>query len=122
MSPDWQNSCRLQTAPDRVSTRRSNVSFGEFRLFVGAGIMWSRIRSGYKGAVPGGFAANSDSPTAGNAASPEMQLTAPPNRQSERALVNAVLPGEAVAARRFLEHTSATLWSIVVRLEGDGSD
>ena len=122
MSPDWQNSCRLQTAPGRVSTRRVNVSFGVFRLFVGAGIMWSRIRSVHKGAAPGAFAANCDRPLAENAASPEMQLTAPSNRQSERALVNAVLSGEAVAARRFLEHTSATLWSIVVKLEGEGSD
>ena len=40
----------------------------------------------------------------------------------ERALVNAVLSGEAGAASRFLEHVSTTLWSIVVRLAGDGAD
>jgi RNA polymerase primary sigma factor len=37
-------------------------------------------------------------------------------------LVNAVLSGEAGAASRFLEHVSTTLWSIVVRLAGDGAD
>jgi RNA polymerase primary sigma factor len=91
-------------------------------LFVGAGIMWSRIRSVDKGAAPGAFDVNRDKPLAENAAPPEVQPTASSNRQSERSLVNAVLSGEAVASRRFLDHMSATLWSIVARLEGDGAD
>ena len=37
----------------------------------------------------------------------------------EHALVNAVLSGEA---GRFLEHVSTTLWSIAVKLAGDGAD
>jgi RNA polymerase primary sigma factor len=52
----------------------------------------------------------------------EMQIAAPLSGNFERALVSAVLSGEAGAAGRFLEHVSATLWSIVVRLAGDGAD
>jgi RNA polymerase primary sigma factor len=84
--------------------------------------MWSRIRSVDKEAAPGGFDANRDKPLAKNAAPPEVQPKASSDRQSERSLVNAVLSGEAVASRRFLDHMSATLWSIVARLEGDGAD
>jgi RNA polymerase sigma factor (sigma-70 family) len=43
-------------------------------------------------------------------------------REFERSLVNALLSGEAGAASRFLDYTSATLWSIVAKLEGDGAD
>jgi RNA polymerase primary sigma factor len=46
----------------------------------------------------------------------------PPGGNFERALVNAVLSGEAGAAQRFLDHVSTALWSIVVRLAGDGAD
>jgi RNA polymerase primary sigma factor len=55
-------------------------------------------------------------------ASSKAQLVAPSIGQSERSLVNAVLSGEAAAASRFLEHVSATLWSVVVKLAGDGAD
>jgi RNA polymerase primary sigma factor len=54
--------------------------------------------------------------------SSEMQIVPPLSGNFERALVNAVLSGEAGAASRFLEHVSTTLWSIVVRLAGDGAD
>ena len=47
---------------------------------------------------------------------------APPGANFERALVNAVLFGEAGAANHFLEHVSTALWSIVVKLAGDGAD
>jgi RNA polymerase primary sigma factor len=55
-------------------------------------------------------------------ASSEMQIVPPLSGNFERALVNAVLSGEAGAAGRFIEHVSTTLWSIVVRLAGDGAD
>ena len=45
-----------------------------------------------------------------------------PRENFERALVNAVLAGEVGAARKFLEHVSTALWSIVVKLAGDGAD
>ena len=48
--------------------------------------------------------------------------TVPPSGNVERALVNAVLSGEAGAANQFLEHVSTVLWSIVVKLAGDGAD
>ena len=51
--------------------------------------------------------------------SSEMQIVPPLSGNFERALVNAVLSGEAGAASRFLEHVSTTLWSIVVKLAGD---
>jgi len=54
--------------------------------------------------------------------SSEAQIARPPSGNFERALVNAVLSGEAGAAGRFLEHVSVTLWSIVVKLAGDGAD
>ena len=54
--------------------------------------------------------------------SSETQIVPPLSGNFERALVNAVLSGEAGAASRFLEHVSTTLWSIVVRLAGDGAD
>src|SRR5215203_5362847 len=52
----------------------------------------------------------------------EMQIAPLLSGNFERTLVNAVLSGEAGAASRFLEHVSTTLWSIVVRLAGDGAD
>jgi len=36
--------------------------------------------------------------------------------------VKAVLAGDPIAAQRFIEITSATLWSVTVQLEGDGPD
>jgi RNA polymerase primary sigma factor len=52
----------------------------------------------------------------------EMQTASPLSRNFEHALVNAVLSGEAGAANQFLEHVSTTLWSIVVKLAGNGAD
>ena len=54
--------------------------------------------------------------------SSEMQIVPPLSGNFEHALVNAVVSGEAGAASRFLEHVSTTLWSIVVKLAGDGAD
>src|SRR5215471_5539860 len=45
-----------------------------------------------------------------------------PNPQPELELVKAVLAGDPFAAQRFVETTSATLWSVTVQLEGDGPD
>jgi RNA polymerase primary sigma factor len=84
--------------------------------------MWSRIRSEHSGAVPAAFGANLGKPLADNTASLAVQPMTSSTRQSERSLVSAVLSGEAVAAKRFLDHTSATLWSIIAKLEGDGAD
>jgi RNA polymerase primary sigma factor len=52
----------------------------------------------------------------------ETQTVSPLRENFERALVNAVLSGEAGAAPKFLEHVSTALWSIVVKLAGDGTD
>ena len=52
----------------------------------------------------------------------ETQTALRPRENFERALVNAVLSGEAGAAQKFLEHVSTALWSIVVKLTGDGAD
>lgn len=54
--------------------------------------------------------------------SSETQTVPPPSANFERTLVDAVLSGEAGAANRFLEHVSTALWSIVVKLAGDGAD
>jgi RNA polymerase primary sigma factor len=54
--------------------------------------------------------------------SSETQIVPPLSGNFEHTLVNAVLSGEAGAAGRFLEHVSTTLWSIVVKLAGDGAD
>src|ERR1700686_2937492 len=40
--------------------------------------------------------------------------------RSELALLGAVLAGDPNAAKRFLEAISATLWTVVVKLEGEG--
>lgn len=44
------------------------------------------------------------------------------NPRPELELVKAVLAGDSAAAQRFLDATAATLWSVVVKLEGDGPD
>jgi RNA polymerase primary sigma factor len=44
------------------------------------------------------------------------------NPRSELDLVKAVVAGDAAAAQRFLDSTAGTLWSVVVKLEGDGAD
>lgn len=44
------------------------------------------------------------------------------NQRSELALVAAVVAGDAEAAQRFVETMSATLWSVVVKLEGGGAE
>jgi RNA polymerase primary sigma factor len=44
------------------------------------------------------------------------------NPRPELELVKAVVAGNAAAAQRFLDATAATLWSVVVKLEGDGAD
>jgi RNA polymerase primary sigma factor len=123
MSPDWRNSCRAQNGTKAAPLLKLlNVSIGVFRLLVGTGIMWSRIRSVQRGAAPDAFDDYRDKQLAKKIASPVAQPTASSSRQFERSLVNAVLSGEVVAAKRFLEHMSATLWSIVAKLEGDGAD
>src|SRR5262245_11526890 len=122
MSPDWRNSCRLKGTKSAHPFERFSVILWSVRLLVGAGIMWSRIRSVHKGAAPAALDAIRDKPLAQSTLSPDMQSPASSSRQSERSLVNAVLSGEAAAATRFLEHTSKSLWSIVARLEGDGAD
>jgi RNA polymerase primary sigma factor len=43
------------------------------------------------------------------------------NPQAEFQLVKAVLSGDSGAAHKFLDAASATLWSAVVQLEGDGA-
>ncbi len=52
----------------------------------------------------------------------ETQVVTPLGSNFERSLVTAVLSGEAGAVGRFLEHVSTALWSIVVKLAGDGAD
>jgi RNA polymerase primary sigma factor len=44
------------------------------------------------------------------------------NPRPELELVKAVVTGDAGAAQRFLNVASATLWSVVVKLEGGGAD
>ena len=44
------------------------------------------------------------------------------NPRPELELVKSVLAGDSAAAQRFLDATAATLWSVVVKLEGDGPD
>lgn len=47
-------------------------------------------------------------------------LQANPRREVE--LVKAVVAGDAAAAQRFLDAAATTLWSVVVKLEGDGAE
>src|ERR1700752_4271740 len=54
--------------------------------------------------------------------SSKMPIVPPLGVNFEHALVNAVLSGEAGAASRFLEHVSTALWSIALKLAGDGVD
>ena len=75
--------------------------------------MWSRVQ------LPDNGPANRNESVA---TSPAGRPKASSRREFERSLVNALLSGEAGAAKRFLDHTSTTLWSIVAKLEGDGSD
>jgi RNA polymerase primary sigma factor len=44
------------------------------------------------------------------------------NPRLELSLVKAVVAGDSGASERFLDATSATLWSVVVKLEGEGAD
>src|SRR5262245_8096827 len=81
-----------------------------------------RGRSGGKGAMLGARGANHDDPLARGSASSEAQTAASSSSQSERALVNAVLSGEAAAASNFVERMSGTLWSVAAKLEGDGPE
>jgi RNA polymerase primary sigma factor len=74
-----------------------------------------------KKAKPHDSDADSADAVAERPVSSDMQIAPPLNGNFERVLVNAVLSGEAGAASRFLEHVSATLWSIVVKLAGDGA-
>jgi len=89
--------------------------------------MWSRsllVQSLLvpKKAKPRDNDAVSDDAAAERPVSSEMPIVPPLSGNFEHALVNAVLSGEADAASRFLEHVSTTLWSIVVKLAGDGAD
>jgi RNA polymerase primary sigma factor len=44
------------------------------------------------------------------------------NPRPELELVRAVVAGDSAAAQRLLDATAATLWSVVVKLEGNGAD
>jgi RNA polymerase primary sigma factor len=81
-----------------------------------------RGRSGEQVAMLGTSAASCDEPLVEGPASSEPLPAAPSNGQSERALVNAVVTGDAAAARQFVERMSETLWSVVAKLEGGGSE
>jgi len=72
--------------------------------------------------MPGACGANRDDPLAGGSASSEAQPAASSSSQSERALVNALLSGEAAAAGNLVECMWATLWSVVAKLEGNGPE
>ncbi|WOH68574.1 sigma-70 family RNA polymerase sigma factor [Bradyrhizobium sp. BWA-3-5] len=50
------------------------------------------------------------------------EMRSSPSGSFEQGLVNAVLSGEAGAAGKFLEHVSTPLWSVVVKLAGNGAD
>jgi RNA polymerase primary sigma factor len=84
--------------------------------------MWSRIRSVHRGANLGAFEASGENSLVGRAALPAAPATPPSSVQSELSLVRALLSGDVAAASSFLDRASATLWSVVVRLEGDGAD
>src|SRR5215472_5110979 len=60
--------------------------------------------------------------SSGTAPVADAQPLPPANPRSERSLVSAVLAGDGVAATRFIEFASQTLWSAVTRLEGDGAE
>lgn len=75
-----------------------------------------------KTAKPHDGAADSADAVAERPISPEARIAGPLSSNFERSLVTAVLSGEAGAAGRFLEHVSTALWSIVVKLAGDGAD
>jgi RNA polymerase primary sigma factor len=75
-----------------------------------------------KTAKPHDDAADSADAVAERSISSEAQAAGPLSSNFERSLVTAVLSGEAGAAGRFLEHVSTALWSIVVKLAGDGAD
>ena len=77
---------------------------------------------GLEKAEPHDDDADSANAVAERPVSSEMQAVPPLSGNFEHALVKAVLSGEADAASRFLEHVSTTLWSIVVKLAGDGAD
>lgn len=86
--------------------------------------MWSRSLLVQNLLVPKKAKPNDDGSTDAIAERPvssETQIVPPLSGNFERALVNAVLSGDAGAAGRFIEHVSTTLWSIVVRLAGDGA-
>ena len=75
-----------------------------------------------KAAKPHDGAADSADAVAEKPISSETRIAGPLSSNFERSLVTAVLSGEAGAAGRFLEHVSTALWSIVVKLAGDGAD
>jgi RNA polymerase primary sigma factor len=82
--------------------------------------MWSgfpSVRTGAHQSTAGGEKASS-----GTAPVAEALLLRPANSRSELSLVSAVLAGDVVAAERFIECASQTLWSAVTRLEGGGAD
>ncbi|WP_065751081.1 sigma-70 family RNA polymerase sigma factor [Bradyrhizobium paxllaeri] len=89
--------------------------------------MWSRSLLVQNLLVPKKAKSEDDVADSANAVaerpiSSEMQIVPPLSGNFEHALVNAVLSGEVGAASRFLEHVSTTLWSIVVKLVGDGAE
>jgi RNA polymerase primary sigma factor len=97
------------------------------RLFVREEVMWSRSLLVQnllvpKKAKPPDSDADSADAVAERPVASETQIASPLSRNFEHALVKAVLSGEAGAANQFLEHVSTTLWSIVVKLGGNGAD
>jgi len=81
--------------------------------------MWSRLSNEAAGGV---VSAGADHPSLETAVAPEARPAANSNLGSELALVKAVIAGDPMAARRFVDQASAALWSVVVKLEGDGTE
>jgi RNA polymerase primary sigma factor len=82
--------------------------------------MWSGLPSARTGARQS--AAGHEKVSSGTAPFTEAQPLAPANPRSELSLVSAVLAGDGVAAARFIEYASQTLWSAVTRLEDEGAE
>jgi RNA polymerase primary sigma factor len=68
------------------------------------------------------FGAGGDEPFAGTGGAAGKQQSTPLSGSTELSLVQAVVAGDAAAAKRFLDTTSAMLWSAVTKLEGGGAE
>src|SRR5688572_1194452 len=84
--------------------------------------MWSRNRSVQTGATLDAFSAGGEGHFVREGTSTNVRQAGTVAEESELVLVNAVLSGDALAARRFLDRVSTTVWSAVVKLEGGGPD